>query len=152
MTEPPRDPKESLFDKNLLQEILIAGLTIGLIVFGVWIYLLKVANMSAESARGYIMLLMVFMQNMHVLNCRSEKSSTFNISLGRNPLIVFTIVSAIILQVIVSEVPILSRFLQTTSVPVGDMLILFILSTIIILIMEIYKIIKYVPKKNTTLK
>ena len=46
MKEKPRDPKESLFDKELFQEILVSGLTIGLIVFGLWYYLLKLGNME----------------------------------------------------------------------------------------------------------
>ena len=88
------------------------------------------------------MTLIVFMQNMHVLNCRSEKQSTFKVSLKTNPLIIFSILGAIFLQIIFSEIPYLSKFLQTTSIPIIHMLILFALSTIIIFIMEIYKAIK----------
>ena len=88
------------------------------------------------------MVLMVFMQNMHVLNCRSEKNSVFKVPLKTNPLIIFSIVSAIVLQIIVSEVPTLSKFLQTSSVPVPHMIVLFIVSTLIMIIMEVYKIIE----------
>ena len=141
MTEAPRSTKESIFNKDLLSEVLTAGLSIGLIVFAVWVFLLD-SGMTAEAARGYIMVLMVFMQNMHVLNCRSEKNSVFKVPLKTNPLIIFSIVSAIVLQIIVSEVPLLSKFLQTSSVPVLHMIILFIVSTLIIIIMEVYKIIE----------
>lgn len=141
MSEKPRSPKETMFNKELFGEVLISGLSIGLIVFAIWVYLLK-TGMTARTARGYIMVLMVFMQNMHVLNCRSEKSSVFKVPLRTNPLVIFSIVSAIILQIIVSEVPLLSKFLQTSSVPVSHMIILFIISTLIILIMEVYKAIE----------
>ena len=141
MQEAPRSTKESIFNKDLFQEVLTAGLSIGAIVFVVWVYLLN-NGMSAEAARGYIMVLMVFMQNMHVLNCRSEKNSVFKVPLRTNPLIIFSIVSAIILQIIVSEVPMLSKLLQTNSVPVPHMIVLFLISTIIIIIMEAYKIIE----------
>lgn len=141
MKEPPRSPKETMFNKELLLESLTAGLTIGIIVFLVWGYLLKI-GMPANTARGYIMVLMVFMQNMHVLNCRSEKNSVFKVSLKTNPLVIFSIVTAIILQIIVSEVDFLSKILQTSSVPIIHMLILFIISTLIIFIMEIYKLIE----------
>lgn len=152
MTEPPRSPKETIFNKELLTEVLISGLSIGLIVFFVWTYLLK-TNMSVETARGYIMVLMVFMQNMHVLNCRSEKNSVFKVSLKTNPLVVFSILSAVVLQIIVSEVPLLSTFLQTTSIPIKHMLILFAISTIIILIMEVYKLLekKYLKNKQNNI-
>ena len=42
MREKPRNPKESLFEKNLLIEVLISGITIGLMVMIVWIILLNV--------------------------------------------------------------------------------------------------------------
>ena len=143
MREKPRNPKENIFNKELFGELLISGLSIGIIVFIVWVYLLN-KGVSVTTARGYILMLMVFMQNMHVLNCRSEKKSAFTISLKTNPFVAFSIFSAIILQIIVSEIPALSVLLQTTSIPVTNMLILFIISTIIILIMEIYK---YIIKK-----
>ena len=89
------------------------------------------------------MVLMVFMQNIHVFNCRSEKQSAFKMSIKDNPLIVFSIVVAIILQIIIMEVPILSHFLQTSTVPITDMLILLMISSIILFVMELYKMIRY---------
>lgn len=142
MNESPRNPNETLFNIELFSEVLISGLFIGIIVFIVWIYLINKLDMPVNIARGYIVTLMVFIQNMHVLNCRSEKSSILKVPIKSNPLIIFSIVSAIFLQVLFSEVPFLSKFLQTTSIPITHMLILFVISTTIIFIMEIYKCLK----------
>lgn len=142
MREKPRSPKESIFNKELLSEVLLAGVTIGIVVFIVWSYLIKTLHMDVDIARGYIMVLMVFMQNMHVLNCRSEKNSIFTNSFKSNPLVAFSIIGALILQIIVSEVPIFSKFLRTTSVPGIHMVILFIISIVILVVMEIYKKVK----------
>lgn len=142
MNESPRNPNETLFNIELFSEVFISGLFIGIIVFIVWIYLIKKLDMPVNIARGYIVTLMVFIQNMHVLNCRSEKSSILKVPIKSNPLIIFSIVSAIFLQVLFSEVPFLSKFLQTTSIPITHMLILFVISTTIIFIMEIYKYLK----------
>ena len=142
MKESPRNPKETLFNKELFSEVLISGLSIGIIVFIVWTYLINKLDMPVNIARGYIVTLMVFIQNMHVLNCRSEKSSILKVPIKSNYLIIFSIVSAIFLQVLFSEVPFLSKFLQTTSIPITHMLILFAISTTIIFIMEIYKCLK----------
>ncbi len=142
MNESPRNPNETLFNMELFSEVLISGLFIGIIVFIVWIYLINKLDMPVNIARGYIVTLMVFIQNMHVLNCRSEKSSILKVPIKSNPLIIFSIVSAIFLQVLFSEVPFLSKFLQTTSIPITHMLILFVISTTIIFIMEIYKYLK----------
>ena len=142
MNESPRNPNETLFNIELFSEVFISGLFIGIIVFIVWIYLINKLDMPVNIARGYIVTLMVFIQNMHVLNCRSEKSSILKVPIKSNPLIIFSIVSAIFLQVLFSEVPFLSKFLQTTSIPITHMLILFVISTTIIFIMEIYKYLK----------
>ncbi len=146
MKEKPRDPKESLFDKTLFSEIVFSGLTIGLIVFIIWYYLIRKLNIDVNIARGYIMALMVFIQNIHVFNCRSEKKSAFSVPLKENLMIIFAVFSSIILQFLVMEIPLLSIFLKTSSIPFLHLVFLFTLSLIILIIMEIYKAIKY---KNT---
>lgn len=146
MKEPPRDTKESVFNKELMSEVLISGLLIGILVFVVWFFLLNYVHMEEKMARGYIMALMVFMQNIHVLNCRSEKQSAFRVSLWGNPFVVFSIVSAIVLQIIIMEVDIFSKFLQTSTIPIPNMILLFAVSMIVLLCMEIYKKIRYKTK------
>lgn len=143
MEEKPRDPNEPLFDKNMLLEILVSGLTIGLIVFVFWGFLLNNLNMEVSVARGYIMALMVFVQNIHVFNCRSERKSAFAVPINTNYLIVFGVIASVLLQIIVMEVPIMSQFLQTSSIPPMDLFFIFIFSTVVLIIMEIYKKIKY---------
>ena len=141
MKEKPRDPNESLFEKNLVMQILISGLFIGIVVFAVWFILCRI-GMDLTLARGYVLALMVFIQNIHVINCRSESKSIFENSFKKNPFILFTIVGSILLQIIVMEVPFLSKFLQTTSVPYDHMLILLLLALPILTVMEIYKHLK----------
>lgn len=143
MKEKPRSPKESLFNRNLLEEVLVAGISIGMIVFVVWYYLIKKVGMDISIARGYVMALMVFIQNIHVLNCRSEKESFYKIPLKSNAWIPVVIFGSILLQILVMEVPFLSTFLQTSSIPLIDLIKLALLSTIILPIVEIYKKIKY---------
>jgi len=145
MKEKPRNPKESLFDKLLIQEILLSGLFIGLIVFGVWVYLIKGTNMDPEYARGYVMALMVFMQNIHVFNCRSEKQSIFKIKLFSNWFVPFAVFSAIGLQVLIMEVPFLSEIMKTHSISLDKMLLLVLVSLPVIVVMEIFK---YIKRKN----
>ena len=142
MKEKPRNPKEPLFNKSLFEEILVSGITIGIIIFIVWYYLINVMNMDVNVARGYVMALMVFIQNVHVFNCRSEKKSAFSVSLKSNKLIVGGVFASIFLQVIVMEVPFMSKFLQTVSIPLIDLAYLFFIALTVLLIMELYKKIK----------
>lgn len=141
MKKKPIKTTDTLFNKELLTEVLISGLTIGILVFFYFKNLID-NGVSTRIARGYIMTLMVFIQNVHVLNCRSETHSFFKTGLKGNLLIPFVIVGSILLQFAVMEVPILSTFLKTTSIPLIECINLLLLSLIIILVIEIYKLIK----------
>ena len=141
-----RKNSNNIFDRQMIEQILISGLFMGIISFIVFVVLIKGFDMQVSTARGYVMALMVFMQNMHVLNCRSEYLSVFNNPIKNNIFVLFSIVSAIILQIIVMEVDIFSMFLQTSSIPFVHLIFLFLASLPILLIMEMYKEIK--KKKN----
>lgn len=138
MNEPPRSTKESLFNKDLMLEVAIFGLTIALMVFLTWKYLLD-HNTDLLVARSTIMMLMVFIQNIHVLNCRSEKNSIFTTSLFTNKFVIITIIGSIILQFIVTETPFLANLLNITNLPITSVLKIFGISFIIIVVAEIYK-------------
>jgi len=148
LKEPPRSPKESIFDKPLLKEILVSGLIIGGLVIGTWVFLLNHLGVETAVARGYIMALMVFIQNIHVFNCRSELRSAFKVPIKSNWLVVAGVIVSIILQFIVMEVPFLSEFLQTSSVPLVHLLALFALALIVLIALEIYKAIIRASKRH----
>lgn len=141
LTEKPRDPKESIFDKSLLREIVVSGAVITAVVFAAWYVFINVVKMDVATARGYTMALMVFIQNIHVFNCRSEKRSAFSVSLLSNFVMLFGIAGTIILQIIVMNVPFLSEILQTVSISVPQMIGLFGVALSIMIVMELYKLI-----------
>ena len=143
MKESPRNPKESLFDKTLLEQTMVSGAIIGLLLFGMWYYLINIAKMDITTARGYVMTLMVFIQNIHVFNCRSEKHSAFSVPLKNNKLVVWGVIISIALQIVVMEVPIFAKLLQTVSIPVMHLVGLFALSLIILIVVEVYKKIRF---------
>jgi len=143
MKEKPRDPKESLFDKELLEEIIISGTTIGLVVFGLWVYLLKGLHMGTPLARVYIVALMVIIQNIHAFNCRSERRSVFTVPISSNYIFLFGVLGSIVLGIAVLEIDGLNLFLKTTSLPYTHLLGLLCLSLVILVVMECYKKIKY---------
>ena len=139
MKKPPRDPNESLFEKNLVTQILISGLFIGITVFVIWYILIVHVKMEASHARAYVLALMVFIQNIHVINCRSETKGIFRMNFRENKFVLFTIAFSILLQILVMEIPALSIFLQTYSVPVSHLFILLCVSIPVLFVMETYK-------------
>ena len=146
MKKDPIKTTENIFNRTLLEEVLVSGLFIGIIVFSVWYVLINYLHIDVNLARGYIMVLMVFIQNIHVFNCRSETESAFNIPLRGNLLIVITAFGSILLQIIVMEVPFLSKFLKTSSIPYQHIFMLLLFGLTILIIMEIYKLLKYSKK------
>ena len=152
MKRKPVSPNENIFNKELLSEVLYSGFFIGMIVFLVWYILVKEVRMEIGIARGYIMVLMVFIQNIHVFNCRSERESAFSMSLRTNPLLLVTVLGSIILQIIVMEIPVLGQFLKVSPIPYSHMFILIAFALIILIAMEVYKMIKSTCyKKNNNI-
>ena len=147
MNEKPRNTKESLFSKDLIIEVLILGISIALIVFNAWKYMID-NNVDIKVARTIIVMLMVFIQNINVLNCRSEKTSVFKKSLLSNQILIITIISSILLQIIVSKITPLAHFLKITPLSFNTIIKLLPISLIIILVFEVYKIIYHMVKNN----
>ncbi|MFA5602937.1 MAG: HAD-IC family P-type ATPase [Bacilli bacterium] len=141
MKEKPRKPHEKIFNKLLLQGVLLSGISTGLIIFGLWTVLLS-SNVNVITARSYILLLMVFMQNIHVLNCRSETRSIFKIPFKDNPMVIIVIISTLLLQVFVINSEFFSNILKLTIISWTDALKIFVLALPILLIMEIFKFVK----------
>jgi len=146
MNEKPRDPKEPLFDKHLFQEIGFSGLVIGLLVFALWYFLVVILKFPISTSRGYVMALMVFIQNIHVFNCRSEKESAFSVPLKTNKVVILSFIASVSLQIIVMENSLLSSFLKTTSLSVFEIIYLFVLAIFILLLVELYKALRYGKK------
>ena len=141
----PRNPNESLFDRILRNEIFLIGTIMGIIVFGVWIYLLDVLKYDLTTARGYILLLMVFMQNIHCFNCRSEITSIFKKPIKENKKLLLGIIIVLFIQFIIVENSFLSHILGSESIPLLHVLYLFLISTPIIIFSEI---LKYIERKK----
>lgn len=145
MDHPPRKPNEKIFNELLIKEVLLSGLFSGLIVFLFFKYLLN-KGMDLNLARSYVMILMVFMQNIHTINCRSETRSVFKIPLRDNKFVVYAILGVLTLQFIVTNTPVLSHMLKLEPIPLTNIFIVFLLALPILFIMEIFKI--YIRRRN----
>ena len=148
LKERPRDPKESIFDKRLIREILVSGAVITAVVFAAYCLFTNVLKLDIITARTYTMCLMVFIQNIHVFNCRSERNSAFSVPIKSNPMLLVGIGGTLLLQALVMEVPILSQMLQTVSIPILYMVGLFGIALIILFVVEGYKQIMHAIEKE----
>ena len=147
MKEKPRDTKESLFSRDLALEVLILGVTISVVVFKTWSYLNN-KGVDIATSRAIIMMLMVFIQNIGVFNCHSEKKSILDIKFSSNKLLIYTVIFSIGLQLIMAEIPLTARFLKVVPLPFTTVLFLLFISLIIIFVYEIYKSVYNIFKKR----
>jgi magnesium-transporting ATPase (P-type) len=115
------------------------GATIGLIVFGAWMILTEFVHTDLVVCRTLVMALMVFLQNAHALNCRSEKISMFKLSYKSNWFFVVAVLASVGLQILFMEIASLSVLLELTTVDYGTLAILLGISCVALVIGEIYK-------------
>ncbi len=137
MEQKPRRPDEKIFDLKMIEQIFLAAVVMAIITFYFWTELLA-NNVPLAEARSYVILLMVFMQNVHVINCRSEKHSLFKMKFRNNPFVFGSIFITLGIHFLVTQTS-LSRILSVEPIPFSHIVYVFILALPIVLVMELYK-------------
>lgn len=138
MTKPPRNPNESIFDKLMNTQIIVSALFIAGILFTVWWHLIYNLNYNEGHARSVVMMLMVLMQNFHVLNCRSETKSLFKMPLKNNYVLIAGMLLAQLVHILATYSP-LGATLHLEPITLSEWLKLLPTAAIILLVMEIFK-------------
>ena len=118
----------------------------GIVVFGLWYYLNTFTSMNELHARDLILLLMVFMQNFHVFNCRSERVSAFKVPLKRNIMLVIGVMAAQGLHVLSMQIPFMQNILRIEPITFNEWLYVLALAVPMILVMEVFKFFNKPPR------
>ncbi|MGQ4892357.1 MAG: cation-translocating P-type ATPase [Candidatus Njordarchaeia archaeon] len=137
MKRPPRDPKEPLVRKIDYIRILYisASITIvALMLYGSYLNLYGV-----DYGRTAVFTTMVFMEFFNALNMRTEKKSIFSIGILSNPLLVIALSVQIPLQLAIVYLPLFNIIFKTVPLKPLDFLIVFIASSIVLIIDELKK-------------
>ncbi len=142
MKRPPRKPSEKVFNPLMIQQTLTSGLTIGIVVFGFWFWLNRYTELNETHARDLVLLLMVFMQNLHVFNCRSERTSAFKVPLKRNLILVFGVFAAQGIHILSMQIPFMQNILKIEPITLTEWLYVLTLAIPILISMEVFKLIK----------
>ncbi|MCX7743140.1 MAG: HAD-IC family P-type ATPase [Flavobacteriales bacterium] len=145
MLKKPRKPSEKIFNPLMIKQTITSSIIIGGIVFFLWYWLLKVVGMNEYHSRDMVLLLMVFMQNFHVFNCRSETNSAFKIPLNRNWFLIGGVIIAQGLHIISMHIPFMQHLLKIEPITIHEWVGILFLAIPILLGMEIFK---WIYKKN----
>lgn len=148
MKKPPRKPKELIFNKIMLERIVISAFTIGIFAFIIFYWLL-LTGVDINYARNMTLLLMVLFENVHVLNSRSETKSIFKHNIMLNPILIIGTIAAQLVHIAAMYIPWLKDVLKIEPVSIQQWLVLLCIALFLIVVIEAHKLIrKYFPIKN----
>ncbi len=142
LKRPPRAPKEPMFNRLMIERVVISATVIGTVAFGVFYWLLQ-QGYNTEEARNGTMLLMVLFENIHVFNSRSETRSAFLHNPLRNPLLLFGTAAAQLIHIGAMYTPWISDVLHIQPVSFELWAELLMMAATVLIASEIHKWLKH---------
>lgn len=134
----PRPAGAPILDPPMIRAVLVSGGAIGLIAFAFYAAALA-AGLSQAVAQGATLWLLVWCENAHCFNCRSETRSVSRIPLGNNPLLVASVIGAQALQMLAPAIPPLRDLLSLQGIGLAEGLALSLGGIAVLAVMELYK-------------
>ena len=147
LRQAPRPPNQGVFDKVMLQRVILSALTMGGVAFIAYHWMLS-TGWSVDSARNMVLLLMVLFENLHTFNSRSETRSVFAMNPLKNKPLLFSVLAAQALHLGAIYTPGLNDVLQLEPVTLAQWAAMFGLALSLVLINEGYKVLRNKVRKN----
>jgi Ca2+-transporting ATPase len=140
MSRPPRKPTEGVFNRFMVQQTIVASVTMALLAYVNFYLLVNYLGLNEFDARNRLLLLMVLIVNYHVFNCRSEYVSAFRVPLRRNVMLVFGVLGAQGIHILAMFFPPAQKVLRVAPVSLAEWIVPFALASIMLIAMEAFKI------------
>lgn len=138
LDQKPRDPKEPIFDRAILEHVFIAGGVMGIAAF-LNFYDAIESGMAEAQARNLTLMLMVLFGNIHALNTRSEHQSIFKMPLRRNLFLVCAVPVAQLVHIAAMYTPGISDVLQLNPISLLEWMRLLLIASSLLLVEELHK-------------
>ena len=135
----PRPPKESIFNRMMIERVIISALVIGIVAFVLFKTLLD-WGYTVDEARNSTLLLMVLFENVHVFNCRSETLSVFAHNPMRNRILLFGTLTAQLIHIAAMYTPWINAVLGIQPVAIEHWFELLGLALTVTVVMEVHKL------------
>lgn len=136
--QPPRPPREPIFNRIMIERVVISALVIGTVAFLVFQWLIA-RGYTLDEARNGTLLLMVLFENVHVFNCRSEVRSVFRHNLLGNPILLIGTAVAQLVHIGAMYTPWISDVLHIQPVSPQHWVELLGLALTVLIVMELHK-------------
>ena len=138
---PPRSPQESIFNRVMIERVVVSALVIGVMAFIVFQYLLSQGH-NLDAARNGTLLLMVLFENIHVFNSRSETRSVFNHNPLRNHFLLFGTLVAQLIHIGAMYTPWISDVLRIQPVSLDYWFDMLLVAITVLIVMEVHKFLR----------
>lgn len=135
----PRAKHAPIFDRRMIEQVALSGALIGIVAFAGYAYALHGLGLAHVAAQGLTLWLMVWFENVHVLNCRSETRSVFRVPLAANPLLIGGVLAAQGLQFAAFMLPGIGPLLRLEGVDLRLAALLALPALSLLVAMEVYK-------------
>lgn len=138
INRPPRDPKEGIMSKLLVQRTVLVALVISAGVIYNFTNVLSHGD-SLERARTMAVTTMVFFQFFQAWNSRSEIQSIFRINPFSNPFLFYGMIAALFAQLAVIYVPTMQWIFRTEPISAGEWRQILMVSATVVVVVELDK-------------
>ena len=135
---PPRDPREGIMSRVLVERTVIVGLLISAGVVYNFVTELR-AGVSLDQARTIAVTTMVFFQFFQAWNSRSETESLFRLSPFSNPFLLYGLMASILAQLASIYFFLFQWVLRTEPLSLAAWFKIAVMSLTVILVVEIDK-------------
>ncbi|MFO8090607.1 MAG: cation-translocating P-type ATPase [Desulfatiglandaceae bacterium] len=139
MSRPPRHPKESIFAKGLGGHIIWVGLLMGAVSI---ITQALFINSAKTHWQTMVFTVLCLSQMGHVLAVRSEQDSFLKQGGLSNKPLLGAVLLTLALQMGTIYVPVLNPIFKTVPLSIGELLVTFLLSSVVFVAVEIEKVVK----------
>ena len=137
----PRPPQEGIFNRIMIERVVVSALVIGVTAFLVFQYLLT-QGYDLDAARNGTLLLMVLFENIHVFNSRSETRSVFNHNPLRNYFLLFGTLAAQLIHIGAMYTPWISDVLRIQPVSLDYWFDMLLIAITVLIVMELHKFLR----------
>ncbi|MGQ3685792.1 MAG: cation-translocating P-type ATPase, partial [Candidatus Loosdrechtia sp.] len=145
---PPRNPKEGILSRLLIERTVLVGFVIAIGVMYNYMSALFLEEVSLEKARTTAMTTVVFFQFFQAWNSRSALTSIFRMNPFGNLFLFYSLIAALFAQIAVLYAPPLQFVFQTEPLTAKEWIHILIASSTIVAIIEIDKWIRRIQRRK----
>jgi Ca2+-transporting ATPase len=143
MQRPPYAPNESVFGRGLGRHILLIGMTFGVtgLALGYWAWSNNLLAANGNPAWNTMVFMFLTIAQMgHAIGLRSHRESVFEIGILGNRLLLGAVIFTLVVQLIAVYTPFFNSIFNTNPLTLEQLLICFVLSTIVFWVVELEKL------------